>query len=403
MSRQPLETVYITRSVRIPDPVRISRYRRAPELGPKILFFSGGTALNDVSRVLKNYTHNSIHLVTPFDSGGSSAKLRKAFAMPSIGDLRSRLIALADETVTGHPEIYNLFTYRFPDKARKGQLLDHLESMIRGRHPLVDPVLNPMRRIIRNQLGYFYDAMPAKFDLRGASIGNLILTGGYLNNHEHLDPIIFLFEKLVGVQGIVRAVVNDNYHLTAELKDGSRIIGQHLLTGKEVDPLTSAVDRLSVSKRLDKYIPVKPQLRKKNHKLIQQAELICYPPGSFYSSMVANLLPQGVAASIAANDCPKVYIPNLGSDPEQVGMSLNDSLQKLMTYLKNDAPKSCTPERLLNFVLLDKRNGNYPSKLSAKLVRDLNIQVIDVPLISKRSAPLYDSKMLVSALLSLTG
>ncbi|MCU7919502.1 MAG: GAK system CofD-like protein [Candidatus Thiodiazotropha sp. (ex Epidulcina cf. delphinae)] len=400
-SRQQVTHIRVTRSVRIPDPIRISRYRKAPELGPRILFFSGGTALNGVSRVLKTFTYNSIHLVTPFDSGGSSANLRQAFSMPSIGDLRSRLMALADETVTGHPEIYNLFTYRFPKRAGKKRLLNQLDTMIKGRHPLLEPVPNPMRRIIRNQLGYFYNAMPAKFDLRGASIGNLILTGGYLNNHEHLDPIIFLFEKLVGVQGIVRAVVNDNYHLTAELDNGRRIIGQHLLTGKEVVPLTSSVRRLSLSKRLDKLVPVKSQLRKKNHKLIQQAELICYPPGSFYSSLIANLLPQGVAASISANDCPKVFIPNLGPDPEQIGMSLNAALQRLMEYLHADAPEGCTNEKLLNFVLIDRKNGFYPSGLSDKLVRELPVQVIETPLISKRSAPFYDSEMLVSALLSL--
>ena len=397
-----MHSIRVSRSVCIHDAMRLSRYQRAPELGPRMLFFSGGTALNAVSRVLKNFTHNSTHMVTPFDSGGSSAKLREAFAMPSIGDLRSRLIALADETVTGHPEIYNLFTYRFPKRARKGDLLNQLESMIRGSHPLLDPVSNPMRRIIRNQLGYFYDAMPAKFDLRGANIGNLILTGGYLNNHQHLDPIIFLFEKLVGVQGTVRAVTNDNLHLAAELEDGSHIIGQHLLTGKEVAPLTSPIKRLSLSKQLGKFTPAKSQLRKKNQKLIQEAELICYPPGSFYSSLLANLLPQGVGSAIAANEGPKVFIPNLGHDPEQIGMSLNHSLQRLMEYLRADVADNCPDEKLLNFVLLDSKNGSYSSPLSNNLVRELNIQVIDTPLISERSALYYDSEKLVSALLSLT-
>jgi CofD-related protein of GAK system len=244
--------------------------------------------------------------------------------------------------------------------------------------------------------------MPAKFDLRGASIGNLILSGGYLNNHEHLDPIIFLFEKLLGVQGDVRAVVNDNLHLSAELEDGCRIVGQHLLTGKEVLPIQSPVKHLTLSRRLDKYVPVMSQLRKKNHKLIQQAELIIYPPGSFYSSLVANLLPQGVGASIAENPCPKVYVPNLGTDPEQLGMSLNDAVRRLMHYLQNDVPGNGARERLLNIVLLDSKNGHYPSKLSDRLIQEFGIQVIDTPLISPHSTPYYDSKLLVSALLSLT-
>jgi 2-phospho-L-lactate transferase/gluconeogenesis factor (CofD/UPF0052 family) len=152
--------------------VRLNRYLKAPELGPCVLFFSGGTALTATSRVLKRYTHNSIHLVTPFDSGGSSAKLRQAFSMPSIGDLRSRLIALADENITGHPEVYQLFSYRFPDDQPPGELLARLDLMIRGKEPLVDAISNPMRRLVRNQLGYFRKAMPDDFDLRGASTGS---------------------------------------------------------------------------------------------------------------------------------------------------------------------------------------------------------------------------------------
>ena len=67
-----------------------------PALGPRLVFFTGGTALRDLSRQLTSYTHNSVHLITPFDSGGSSAALRRAFAMPAVGDIRNRLLALAD-------------------------------------------------------------------------------------------------------------------------------------------------------------------------------------------------------------------------------------------------------------------------------------------------------------------
>jgi len=392
----------ITRSVQLPDRVRLSRYLRVPELGPRILFFSGGTALNATSRVIKRYTHNSIHLVTPFDSGGSSAKLRQAFSMPSIGDLRSRLIALADENITGLPEVYQLFTYRFPDDQPASELLALLDLMIRGKEPLVAAISNPMRRLIRTQLGYFRESMPEDFDLRGASTGNLILAGGYLNNHKHLDPIIFLFSKLVNVLGTVRAVVNDDLHLAAELEDGSCVTSQHRLTGKEVAPLQSPVSRLFLSRRADKPLAAKAEIRKKNRRLIQQAELICYPPGSFYTSLVANLLPTGVCSAIAGADCPKVFIPNLGQDPEQIGMTLDSSVLTLLDYLRTDNKDTCPNGKLLNFVLMDSKRGKYPSSLSAPLMQELGIRVIDTRLISKQSEPYYDAELLASTLLSLT-
>jgi CofD-related protein of GAK system len=394
--------VRITRTARLPDQVRLSRYQKAPELGPRMLFFSGGSALTATSRVLKRYTHNSVHLVTPFDSGGSSATLRQAFSMPSIGDLRSRLIALADENITGHPEVYRLFTYRFPVDQPASNLMAKLELMIRGKEPLVAAISNPMRRLIRNQLGYFRKAMPDDFDLRGASTGNLILAGGYLNNHKHLDPIIFLFSKLVNVLGTVRAVVNDDLHLAAELEDGSCVTSQQRLTGKEVAPLKSPVSRLFLSSHPDKPKPAKAEIRKKNRQLIQQAELVCYPPGSFYSSLIANLLPAGVGSAIAETDCPKVYIPNLGQDPEQIGMTLDSSILTLLDYLRADNRDNCPTGKLLNFVLLDSKRGKYPSPISAPVIQEANIQIVDTRLISKQSAPYYDAELLAAALLSLT-
>lgn len=396
-----MSPIRVTRAARVPDLLRISRCKKAPELGPVILFFSGGSALNGLSKAIKGYTHNSIHMVTPFDSGGSSAKLRDAFSMPSIGDLRCRLMALADESVTGHPEVYKLFTYRFPKDAENSDLLKRLRSIRQGRDPLVNDISNPMRRLIRNQLVYLDNELPRNFDLRGASIGNLILAGGYLNNHQHLDPIIFLFSKLVGVLGTVRAVVNNNLHLCADLADGSRIIGQHLLTGKEVAPLTSRVLRLYLSRENKVFVPAKAEIRKKNRKLIENAEMICYPPGSFYSSLIANFLPKGVGAAIASNAGLKIYIPNLGRDPEQVGMSMDQSLHTLLEYLRADAGVNCPTDKLLNFVLMDRERGGYPSHVSEKLLRKLGIQLIDTRLINKRSSPYYDPELLSSALLSL--
>ena len=397
-----MNTIHVTRAIQMPDRLRSGRYQKAPELGPQVLFFSGGTALNGVSQVLKSYSYNSIHMVTPFDSGGSSAVLRNAFKMPSIGDLRSRLMALADETFTGHPDVYALFTHRFKKDTENPELLAQLDAMCAGKDPLVRAIPNPIRRLIRTQLGYFREAMPASFDLRGASIGNLILAGGYLNNHQHLDPIIYLFSKLVGVRGTVRAIVNDNLHLGADLEDGNRIIGQHMLTGKEQAPLTSPVKQLFLSADAKKFLPARARLRKKNRKLITNADIICYPPGSFYSSLIANLLPDGVGKAIASNDSPKVYIPNLGRDPEQIGMTMDSSIQTLLRYLRADAGLKQETGRLLNFVLFDSRVDNQLNSVSMDLLDKLGIQLIDTELVSKHDVSLYNPELLVSALLSLT-
>lgn len=396
-----MTTLRVTRRAQVPDPLRIRRCQKTPELGPRLLFFSGGSALNGLSRTLQDYTHNSIHLVTPFDSGGSSAKLREAFNMPAIGDLRSRLMALADDTVLGHPEVYRLFQYRLPTDRSTAVLASMLETLADGSDPRMADIPNPMRRLIRNQLGYFCDAMPEDFDLRGASIGNLILSGGYLNNHHHLDPIIFLFSKLVHVRGTVRAIVNRDYHLVATLANGDTVHGQHRLTGKEVAPLDSPIVSLGLSRQRDRDDPVTARLSKKNRRLIDSAELLCYPPGSFYSSLIANLLPAGVGRAIRDNPNPKVFIPNIGVDPEQVGQTLETLIDTLLTQLRRDTGEATPTEELLNFVLLDSRHGHYPSTLYRTFLAERGIDMIDTRLVSERSAPYYDADLLVSALLSL--
>ncbi|WP_209017349.1 GAK system CofD-like protein [Roseibium aggregatum] len=389
--------ITITRAVRMPDPFRIERSLSNPELGPRLLFFSGGSALNGVSQYLKRYTHNSIHLVTPFDSGGSSQGLRVAFNMPAIGDLRSRLMALADETVLGHPDVFRLFTHRFARSAAQTDLTGQLDAMIAGTHPLVDAIEQPMRTLIQNQLGMFRAACPQGFDLCGASIGNLILAGGYLNQNQQLEPIIFLVSKLVGVQGTVRAVSDDNLHLGAELANGETVIGQHLLTGKEHPPLTSPIKDFFLNASLQGRETVTATFPERNRNLIHTADQICYAPGSFYTSLIANLLPKGVGSAIAERTVPKVYVPSLGHDPETADMTHADRVHTLLTYLHRDTGPDCPVDRLINFVIVDK---SVPETETAA-VEARGITVLKRDLVSERSAPFYDPASLCEALVSL--
>lgn len=88
--------ISVSRTVTCPDNVRVDRCYRLPEYGPKILFFSGGSAMRDLASVLKNYTHNSCSLITPFDSGGSSVRfiLTLPFPLKKETKMRSFLMIL---------------------------------------------------------------------------------------------------------------------------------------------------------------------------------------------------------------------------------------------------------------------------------------------------------------------
>ncbi|MBF0100791.1 MAG: GAK system CofD-like protein [Desulfobacterales bacterium] len=392
--------VKINRLIQLPDPLRVARYKRVPELGPKILFFSGGTALRQTCHELIEYTHNSIHIISTFDSGGSSAKLRKVFKMPAIGDIRNRLMALADRSLQGNPEIFSLFSVRFPEDADNHELFEELQKMIQGKSPLIKNIPAPMRKIIRNHLYQFQQSMPDNFDLRKASIGNLVLTAGYLNNQRHLDPMIFLFSKLVQVRGKVRPVLNKNLELAAVLENGNTIVGQHLLTGKEVAPIQSKITRLYLTLDQNQPESVTIPIRKKTHDLINEAELICYPMGSFFSSIIANFLPKGIGTAISKAHCPKIFIPNTTHDPELYGYDLTEQVECLISYLKQDNPDSISIHDILNFIIIDESSGMYQGELDKKKMQHLGIEVINCPLISDESRPYIDARLLVPILLS---
>lgn len=394
--------IRISKEVRLPDPVRLERMAKSPELGPKVLFFSGGTALRELSQEILRWSHNTIHVITPFDSGGSSAKLRKAFKMPAIGDVRNRLMALADRSLHGNEEIFRLFVHRLPKDGNKQELREELERMVKGRHKLVSAIPDPMRKIIRHHLECFQEWMPPGFDLTGASIGNLVLTAGYLEHRRRLDPVIYIFSKLVQARGAVRPVVSRDMHLMAELDSGRIVIGQHLITGKDVEPLHEGIKRLMLTQALAGTGPVEVPIRTKMKELIAEAELICYPIGSFYSSLVANLLPVGVGRAVAANPCPKVFVPNLGVDPEAKGLSVTDQVRILLEYLRRDAPDEIANDAILNFVLLDTKGGDYPGSVDRKRLRSWGVEIIDCALVTEASSPYLDGAKLAEVLLSLT-
>lgn len=375
-----------------------------PELGPRLLFFTGGTALRGLSRELIDHTHNSVHLVTPFDSGGSSAMLRSCIAMPAVGDLRNRLLALADRRVVPS-SVLDICNMRLPRDGDRQALLQTLYGMASARDAVWRGVPRVFGEALRVHLRYFLEQMPETFDPRGASLGNLIMAGGFLHHGRRLEPVLLFLSRLLRVRGVVLPTVHEDLHLMAELADGSVIVGQHRITGKDAPAIASPIRRLAITRRLpaagaetvEEYrSPLSPLAAT----YIATADLICYPMGSFWTSVVANLLPVGVGGCVAQADCPKVYIPNVGDDPEQLGMSVAAAVAVLLATLRRDAGSDAPASQLLQSVLVDTRAGEYRGGLDAEGIRAQGVTIIDRPLIDD-GASAHAPKLVAQALFEL--
>ena len=375
------------------------------------LFFSGGTALRETSRALARRTRHSVHLLTTFDSGGSSAALRRAFAMPAVGDIRNRLVALADTDAVPRAAI-DFFTRRLPAEGDPAELRGELIALGQSGHPAWRAMPEAYARAFRLHLGHFLRRMPPGFDPRLASLGNLLLAGGYLRHKRDLTPPIALFSQLLQVRGTVLPTVEESLHLAAELTDGSLVIGQH-----HFKALPAPVARLLLTvhepdrgpgpegSQPGGATPCRPRLSPAAAEHLRSADLICYPMGSFYSSVLANLLPSGVGLAVARRACPKVFIPNSGHDAELRGLGVAGQAVVILRALRQDAPWART-EELLHFVLVDSRHGRYEGGLGPGTLRELEalgLRVLDRDMVTEGEPGRHDPEAVADLLLEIRG
>lgn len=376
-----------------------SRHLTHPCDGPKLLFFSGGSAVGPVATKLIDYTHHSIHLITPFDSGGSSRELRFAFDMPAIGDLRNRLMALADHSISANKAIYRLFSHRLYSAKEPLPVKGRLARMAAGKDPLVMAIVQPLRAAVIRHLQHFQREMPDDISLEGACIGNLVLASGYLLHKKSIDPVIELYSKFILARGLVKPIVSDSYHLFAEYNSGETILGQHVITRQRRGD--SWITKIGLSHSEEQLEPVLPSITPAIASDIARAQLICYPIGSFFTSLCATLLPAGIGEAIAANPCPKVYIPNTTSDTENHGLTVNTEVEHLLGIMRSPTKHDLATKDLLGYVLLDENLSHYPRGVDIAALEAAGIKVIRAPLVTGKSTRLIDPLQLIKTLFAL--
>ncbi len=239
--------------------------------GPSVVAVGGGTGLSTLLRGLKRETTNITAVVTVTDDGGSSGRLRQDIDVLPPGDVRNCILALAED----EHELSTYLQYRFT-----------------GDH-----------------------------ELAGHALGNLLLsgleqaTGGF-------DRAVVAMSHMLSIRGEVLPSTLVKTHLVATMDDGAIVEGESQIVA----------DCRRIAKLELSAMPVAPHSRVLS--AIAAADLIILGPGSLYTSLIPNLLVDGIAAAIERSGAEKILIGNLMTQPgETDGFTLSDHLRVLGEYV----------------------------------------------------------------------
>ena len=243
------------------------------ERGPKITAIGGGTGLSTMLRGLKKYTRNLTAVVTVADDGGGSGVLRRDIGMPPPGDIRHCMEALANV----EPIMQRLLTYRFTEGGLAGQ-----------------------------------------------SFGNLILAA--LNGVTgSFEEAVSQMSQVLAITGRVLPVTSADVQLEAVFENGARVVGESKICDvkKQQDCRIHHVE----------LIPAKPKALPAALEAIREADLLLLGPGSLYTSVIPNLLVDGIVDAIRRSRALKVYVCNvMTQDGETEGYTVSDHIRALFKH-----------------------------------------------------------------------
>ena len=81
--------------------------------------------------------------------------------------------------------------------------------------------------------------------------------------------------------------------------------------------------------------------------------------------------------------------------------SASAAISRIVAQVERDADASLRPSEAVDLVLVDSERGDYAGRLDLEGVKELGIEVLDLPLASERDATRIDPQRLSEILLSL--
>lgn len=309
----------------------------------------GGTGLSALLRGLKVHVGEGLReltgVVTVSDDGGSSGRLRRDFGVPAPGDIRSCLVALADD----EDLLARLFQYRFP---------------------------------LGDGLG-------------GHSFGNLFLTAltGITGD---FHQAILTAEAVLSVRGkVLPATVTDvrllGYGISGAVYEGESAVGR---SGE-------ALSRLEL-------VPAHPPAFPAAVAALEAADAVLLGPGSLYTSILPNLLIPGIRQALAvAGRRPVILLLNLMTQPGEtdgmMGAAHFEAIARhvgpglVQTVLVNSTP---IPPALLQHYA---GTGSTPVTVDREALERAGARLVEADLLAPGDLIRHDSAKLARTVLDLVG
>lgn len=235
----------------------------------------GGTGQSTILRGLKHI--EDIHItaiVTVADDGGSTGRLRKAYHIPAMGDIRAVMIALAESESL----LSTLMGYRFEKE-------DHHE----------------------------FD------ELAGHNLGNLILTALTKKNGSFMDAISDI-SHVLNVKGDIIPSTHEVITLLAKMEDGTIVKGE-----SNIPETRHRISNVFYDREVH---ASKEALNAINH-----ADVIILGIGSLYTSLCCNLIIEDIRQALHKSKAHKIYVSNAMTQMgETENYSLEDHIDALVLH-----------------------------------------------------------------------
>ncbi|HXT50119.1 MAG TPA: uridine diphosphate-N-acetylglucosamine-binding protein YvcK [Thermoanaerobaculia bacterium] len=307
----------------------------------------GGSGLSVLLRGLKHHVvagdlASLDAVVTVADDGGSSGRLRRDYAMPAPGDIRSCIVALADDEGL----LAKLFEYRFGETG----------------------------------------------DLAGHSFGNLFLAALAGVTGDFYQAIVET-EHILSVRGRILPATVGNVNLRGVGVSGKVYAGESAI-GKSGEQLA----HLAIE-------PADPPAFPLAVEAILDADLVVLGPGSLYTSILPNLMIPGIREAVRETPARVLLLMNLMTQPgETDDMDAVAHLAAIERWAEPglvDAVLVNAAAPRLPLLDLYEKEGAAPVLVDERAIAEHGVQVWVEDLLGEGALIRHDSDKLARAVLAL--